>query len=395
MKNIWIFNHYATKPDEPKTRAYDIGKELAKKGHKMTIFASSFSHYQLKEKYLFGKEKYRIENLNGIRFVWIKTFPYKKNDWRRVLSMLSFSWRVFMISQKMEDKPDIIIGTCVHPFAVLSAYLVSKIKKSRFFFEVTDLWPQSMIDVGNFSSINPGILALRVLEKFLFNKAEKIIIIPPGTKEYIISRGILEEKIVWIPNAVDLSFYKNVKPYNGGASVFMYSGIFAKYSGLDVIIKSAKILEDKNINARFVLVGGGAEKENLEKLAESMDIGNLEFYGMVPKNEIAKVYEKADVFISIIKNVVSSSGVSSKKLNEYMACGRPIIFAVNSINNPVEEAKAGVTIPAENPEALAKAVEKMTNLSREERLKMAENAKEYARNNLDIKIMAEKLEKLF
>ena len=76
--NIWIFNHYATKPDEPATREYDIGKELVKRGHQITIFASSFSHYKFKEKYLAKGEKWKTENYEGVNFIWIRTFPYQK-----------------------------------------------------------------------------------------------------------------------------------------------------------------------------------------------------------------------------------------------------------------------------------------------------------------------------
>ena len=399
IKNIWIFNHYATKLDEPKTRAYDIGRELIKKGHRVTVFASSFSHYKLEEKYLRKDEKSRTEDCDGVRFVWIKTFPYKKNDWRRALNMISFAWRVFRLGRKMAEKPDIIIGTCVHPFAVLSAYLVARKKKSRFFFEITDLWPQSMIEFGAFSKNNLIVLILGVLEKYLFKKAEKIIIIPPHIDKYIISRRIPKEKIVWIPNGLDLSFYQNMKDYDGGKPnkiVCMYAGIFSQYAGLETILKAAKILQNKgNKSVKFVLLGDGAEKPKLLEMAKSLNLQNVEFHDMVPRTEVLKEYEKADVFISIIKDMVFPGGVSSKKLNDYLASGRPVIFAVTSKNNPVEEARAGITIPSEDPAALAQAAEKILVFTPEKRAKMAKNAKDYAKNYLGIKILAEKLEKLF
>lgn len=399
MKKIWIFNHYATKPDEPKTRAYDMGKELIKRGHKVTVFASSFSHYKLEEKYLQKGEEFRTENCDGIRFIWIKTFPYKKNNWRRALNMLSFAWQAFRLGKEIKEKPDLIIGTSVHPLAALSAYFVARSKKSRFFFEITDLWPQSIIDIGFFSKINPIILILRAIEKFLFRKAEKIIIIPPHIDKYIISKGVAKEKIVWIPNGLDLSFYQNMKDYDGGKPgeiVCMYSGIFSKYAGLGTILKAAKILQDKGRkNIKFVLLGAGSEKPKLLEMAKQFSLQNLEFCDMVPRTEVLKVYEKADVFISIIKDMVFSGGISSKKLNDYLASGRPIIFAVSSKNNPVEEAKAGITVSPEDPQALAEATEKILSFTPGERVKMAKNAKDYAKNHLDIKILVEKLEKLF
>ena len=104
MKNIWIFNHYATDGSGPKPRAYDMGIQLIKRGHKVTVFASSFNHYKLKEEHLGKKEKYKEKSYNGVNFIWIKTFPYKKNNWRRALNMLSFAWRAYFISKKKNEK---------------------------------------------------------------------------------------------------------------------------------------------------------------------------------------------------------------------------------------------------------------------------------------------------
>ena len=188
---IWIFNHYATKPDESATRHYDFGKELIKKGHKITIFASAFSHYKSKIKYLEPNEKWREEEIvEGLRFIWIRTFPYNKNNWRRFMNMISYSWRAFWIARKLKEKPDVIIGVCVHPFAAYIGYLLSKKKKSRFFFEVTDLWPQILVDMGIFSNRSPVTLSLRVLEKFLYKRAEKIITLWPYAHRYITNLGI-------------------------------------------------------------------------------------------------------------------------------------------------------------------------------------------------------------
>lgn len=398
MKNIWMFNHYATKPDEPKTRGYDLGRELIKKGYSVTIFASSFSHYRLEEKYLKRGEKYKIEDYNGVKFVWIRTFPYSKNDWKRFLNMFSFSWRAFWISVKMKERPDLIIGTCVHPFAVLSAYYVSKIKKSRFFFEITDLWPQNLVDLGFLSARNPLVKLAYLLESFLLSRAEKIIIIPPNIGDYLDKKKVSKEKIVWIPNGLDLSFYDTMKDYDGGEEgrlVCMYSGIFSRYAGLEIIVEAAKILQDdKQENIKILLLGGGAEKERLFKIVERYGLKNLEFIDMVPREKVLSYYENVDVFISIIKDIVSSVGVSSKKLNDYMAAGRPVIFAVNSKNNPIEDAKAGFTVKPENPKELAEAMKKMAEISPMERSEMGRRAKRYAEENLDIKVLAAKLEKL-
>lgn len=400
MKKIWIFNHYATKPDEPTTREYDIGRELIRKGHQVTIFASSFSHYKFKEKYLLSGEKWKKENYNGVIFIWIKTFPYKKNNWRRFVNMFSYTWRVFWIGKRMKERPDVIMGTCVHPFAVLSAFLLSRIKKTHFFFEVTDLWPQTLVDMGFLSSRNPLVFTLRLLEKFLYKKAEKIITLLPYANEYIAGLGISKDKIIWIPNGADLSRYETMKSYRGDKKenfIFMYLGIHSPYASLNVVLEAAEILQkEEKSNLKFVFVGEGSEKPNLIKFAQDKNLDNVEFRDMVPKDQVFKIMEEADVFISIIKDmpVLTKYGISSNKLVDYLAAGRPIIFSVSSKNNPVEEAGAGITIPPDNPKVFAETVKKIISLTPGERIRMGEDGKIYAQKNYDIKQLAEKFEKL-
>src|SRR4030042_1823040 len=105
--NIWIVNHYATPPDSPgSTRHYDFAREFIKRGHKVTIFASSFNHRTRREERLQIKQNYRSENIDGVEFVWLRTSPYYGgNDWRRVVNMLSYSFRVVPRGLKLKESP--------------------------------------------------------------------------------------------------------------------------------------------------------------------------------------------------------------------------------------------------------------------------------------------------
>jgi len=397
--NIWIFNHYATLPDEPATRSYDIGKELVKKGHKVTIFASSFSHYKFREKILQPKEKWRVEEYDGVRFIWLRTYPYKGNDWRRALNMMSYAWQAFRMGRGLKEKPDVIIGTCVHPAAAFSAYVTSVCKNSRFFFEVTDLWPQTLVDMGVLSEKNPVTWCLRCLEKFLYQKAERIIVLLPHADKYITCLGIPRDKIIWTPIGVDLSQYEDIKTYDGGISevfTIMYLGGHAKYHGLEVVLEAANILQNEaKSNVRFILVGDGPEKPNLIMLSQNLNLHNIEFRDMVPKYEATKLIGEADALIQCFKALdLLKYGVSPLKIFDYLPSGRPILCAMRGSNNPVEEAKAGITIPPENPQALAQAVTELIAMPPEERIQMGKNGLEYMKKYHDIRILTDKLESI-
>ena len=94
MKNIWIFNHYAQCPKFPGgTRHYDFALELIKRGYEVTIFASGFHYTLLKDIVKYNNKGYYIEIVDGIRFVWVKTFAYKINDIKRLVNTVSYYWK--------------------------------------------------------------------------------------------------------------------------------------------------------------------------------------------------------------------------------------------------------------------------------------------------------------
>jgi glycosyltransferase involved in cell wall biosynthesis len=402
MKNIWIVNHYATLEDEPATRSYDFAKKLVKKGYKTTILASSFSHYKFQEKKNYRRKKYLTEEHEGVKFIWIKTFPYYRNNWRRVFNMIIFSWRVFYVGRKLEEKPNIIIGVSVHPLAALSAYFLAKNKNSRFFLEITDLWPEILIDMGIVSKKSPVVFILRKLEKFLFDRAEKIITLWPLAYKYIEKLGFPKEKVTWIPHFVDFVRFTDLRPYDGGINKkifkFIYSGIHSDYANLETVIEAASILQKENEKrVKFIFVGNGSEKLKLVRMAEELKLENLEFMDMIPKTEIYKVLNEADALIFTLKNMplLLKYGISSNKLIDYLAAGRPLIFSANSDNNPVKEARAGITVSAQNSKDFVLAVKNIINLKPEQRFQMGQNARKYAEKYHDLNILVKKLEDLW
>ena len=395
--NIWILNHYADTPNEQATRSYDLGKQLVKRGHRVTVFASSFSHYRFREERLQHGETLKDEVYEGMRFIWVRTSPYNGNTWRRAVNMLSYSWRAFWIGACLEAKPDVIIGTCVHPFAPLSAHLLSVLKGCRFFYEVTDLWPQTLVDMGVLSQRSPITWGLRLLEQYLFRKADRIISLLPHIDAYLKDVGIPEGKAVWIPNGVDLSLFQHLTPYDGAVSgpfTVMYVGGHSKYHRLQVVFDAAKILQDEGWNnVRFVFVGDGAEKPHLVMYSRKLQLNNVEFRGLVPKRDLFRVLGEADALVYSFRSLpLLKYGVSPVKIFDYLASGRPILYALEGRNNPVAEAGAGITIPPEDPKALAKGIIELLTMRPEIRIQMGRRGVEYVTQYHSMSILAKRLE---
>src|SRR6516162_1132395 len=142
--NIWWVSQYASTPDQQFTTQYDLAHKLVQKGHSVTFFAAGFSHYKFREIRLKNGEGWREELCNGVRFVWIKTPPYRTNNWKRAYNLCAFAWRAYCIARRRREVPDLVIGTTFQPLASLCAYCISVSKGRPFVFEVKDLWPLTM-----------------------------------------------------------------------------------------------------------------------------------------------------------------------------------------------------------------------------------------------------------
>jgi glycosyltransferase involved in cell wall biosynthesis len=406
-KNVWILNHYAISPDmSGGTRHYDLGKELVRRGHKVTIFASGFSHNTKKYMKVHPKERYKIENYNGVRFVWLNTTLYYGNDWRRILNMISYGVRVLSVCRGIE-KPDVIIGSSVHPFAVLAAWWLARRYKTRFIFEVRDLWPQTAVEIGLIKSTGIPARILYAWEKFMYKKAEKIIVLLPNAKEYIEKCGIDPQKIVWIPNGVDLEEFDKSVHFDSSlktAKVFekykdkfkvVYAGAHGSANGLEVVINAAYLLFEKSENIHFFLIGDGPEKKKLIKKAQERAVDNITFLDSVPKSQVPAILQRSDLLMFCLRNLdIYKYGISLNKMYDYFASGKPVIMSGDAINNIIQEAKAGINVEPENPEALAKGILKIKNMTLEERQKLGANGRTYVEKYHNARALADILEKI-
>lgn len=354
--NIWIFNHYAVGPNSNGiTRHFDLAKELVKLGHRVTIFASSFNHQKrLEEKEYKRKELFKKEVYNNVNFYWIKTTPYKKNDIKRIKNMLSYTVRAFFTVKKVEETPDIVIGSLMHPLAALLGYYVANKYKAKFYFEERDLWPQSLIDLGKVSPQNPLVKILSKLELFLYKKADKIIVLFDKAPNYVVSRGIDSKKVIYLPNGISLERYKSnngnlpeelQKVFANYQDKFLivYTGAHSLANYLEAVLDIALMVQKRTNNIQFLLIGDGPAKNLLIKKATMEGIKNVKFLPPVEKEYIPSLLKRADAGIIALKNLeVYKWGISLNKMYDYMAAGLPIIMFTSLKNNVVSDNGLGI-----------------------------------------------------
>lgn len=404
MKNIWILNHYAVPPGMGGgTRHFDLAAELVKKGYSVTIFASSYNHFSRKE-VIKSNERVKEESINGVRFVWLRTKPrYEGNGIKRLLNMVSYLFNVLKV-RKNYVKPDIVIGSSVHLFAPLAAYFICRKADARFLCEVRDLWPQTLIDMGTISNYHPLAVFFRSIERFVYKRASKIITLLPGAYQYISRFGVDKEKVVYIPNGVDIKKFddnnKEVKDLNildSKSFNCVYAGAHGEANKLDNILDAAKIIQSMgNNNIKFYFIGDGPEKNKLIEYSREKNLDNAKFIEQVDKSFIPGILAHSDLLIFNLKDVdVFKYGISSNKLFDYMCASKPIVFACKCYNDIVADAGAGISVPPENPKELADAIMSVYRMTDSERNELGHNGRKYVESYHNIEYLADKLEECF
>lgn len=387
MSEIWWVNQYAITPDLPGgTRHYDFGVELAKRGHRVKIFASDLSLSLRKRTKLRPDQLFSIEERDGVQFVWIASAEYQRNDWRRAWNMLSFSLNLLRVARTLavDARPDVIIGSSPHPFGALAATRIARNTGARFYLELRDLWPQALVDMGGLRESHPAVRLMRGIEQYLYAQAEKFIILAQGSERYLRDRGVEASRIVFVPNGVHLGHFSPREDRNASRKRFgftqftiVYAGAHGPANALGTIIAAARLVKDLPIE--FVLVGDGPAKQELERRAIDVGTSNVRFLPPVAKGDIPDLLSAADAAIITLKNAAAFAyGISPNKLFDYMAAARPIVCAVpGDMARMVQEAGAGIAVPPEDPEALARAVRDLVSLPADVRQSFGEQGRAY------------------
>lgn len=398
---IWIINHYALHPSQAGgTRHFTLAKHLVERGHRVTLVASSVDYTSRTDTRLQSRESWHGEVHDGVSFVWLRTPPYSGNGLGRVANMLAFAAQVrFALAKYTPERPDIVLGSSPHPFAALAAERVARRLRVPFVLEVRDLWPQSLLDLGNFSEHHPFIMGLDWIERYLYRAADRIICLLPGAEGHIRSRGASAGKITWIPNGIDLSLVPPYSPPQANGNLrLMYAGAHGIANGLYTILDAAALLRTDGLADRvmFEFVGDGPEKPRLKKRTTEMGLLNVKFTDPLPKDRIHEKMQQADAFLMLLKDSpVFRWGISPNKLFDYMVSARPVIFGVNTPVNPVQATRAGITILADDPYALVEAIKRLLSTSIEERMEMGLRGREYVEQHHDMSRLAGTLEEVF
>lgn len=365
---ILVVNQYVVPPEcGGGTRHIDLARVWSANGHEVRLVGSSFNHFA-------GASGARIPRQTqlgeGMVLRSLYSPGYAGNGVRRIVDMVVFAL-VAAIHALCRHRPDIIVGSSPQPFAAFGAFAVAKLRRVPFVFEIRDLWPQTLVDLGGMRESAWSTKALYSLERLLISKSDVVVAVPPATDQYLSEHSVPCRRLVHIPNgsatlhaepASDESMKRHGVSRN---NYFAYAGSLGAANGVDALVEAMGHLPG---DSTLLIMGDGPERARLEKVANELAPSRVLFTGQVAKGEALGMLRSslANIF-HLVDAPVFRYGLSPNKLMDYLAAGRPIVYAGPQVPNPAS--KSGVAIEAKPGDArsIAAALLEVTGLSADER----------------------------
>ncbi|MEN9334945.1 MAG: hypothetical protein RLY35_2125 [Bacteroidota bacterium] len=344
QKNIWFVSQYAGGPGiGMQYRQFLFCKQLIQNGHQASIISSSFSHLF---DHLPEANHGRIED---VYYHWVQTPHYKKSiSIGRFWNMIVFAIKLIFLNDEELGQPDLIIVSSPSMLPIATALKWRRKYRCKVFFEVRDIWPLTLQELGGLSKYHPLVLFMRYFERLAYKKSDLVISLLPHAQEHFVQSGMSKEKFRYLPNGVEINNNNKtihnevIFPFPTDSFVVGYGGSIGKANALHYLIQAAHLLKNEK-NIQFVIIGKGDELSRLKQ--ESNVLSNVHFLPAMEKSQFLKAMENFDLcYIGLEKESLFRFGVSPNKLFDYMMAKKPILYAIDSGNKPVDEAQCGWSV---------------------------------------------------
>ena len=397
MHILYLHQYFATRKGTTGTRSYEFSRYLVCRGHRVTMMTSGLANRE--SPVPDGKEYTELET-EGIHIVPIAAAYNDPNvgngmsGWQRMLSFYQFASLAARVGKKL-PRPDAVFATHTPLPIGLAGLALSRHFGVPFVFEVRDLWPEALVNVGALS--NPvAIWWLRRMATRIYAGADHIVALSPGIKEGIIRAGVPEERVIVIPNGSDLDLFG---PHVDGSAERARLGLGEKFAagyfgamglanGLEYTIEAARILAERGSD-RIVLIlhGAGAKRSELEQTARNCGLSNVVFSDPAPgKEHVARLVAACQACM-VIYRATREQSWSPNKMFDALAAGKPVLINVPGwLGETIENNHCGRSLDPHQPQMLADALQELAadpQLCR----RMGENARalaerEFAREKL-------------
>jgi glycogen synthase len=329
-------------------------------------------------------KNYGVENIYGVPH--FRTYSGKlneqvKEDTKNIFINIKKFFRIISFKRKilklvLKEKPDILNAHAMF-FCAYPTILIGKKMQLPVFYEVRSLWEERRKDFGSFNILRKiEFMVLRKIETYCINNANHIVVINENLKQDIIKRGILEDKITVIGNAVDIDFLERqrtrMSKEKRDSITFGYVGSISPIEGLDSLIELFKTNFEKN---RLLIYGRGKESYINNLKIQISDYDNIEYRGEIDRNEIFRAYENIDIIVNPRVKLKITDTVTPLKPLEAMAIGKIVIASnVGGMKELIDNDINGFLFEADSINELERCIKKILNLSLSEKQTIISNA---------------------
>ena len=402
MHIIIIYQFFQSEDEPGHSLTYNLVQNLALKGNKVTVLCSKIGYMKGCTTNLSSKQKlFQKTKVDSVEVIRIWSYLGLHSSYMgRIFNYISFSISS-AIAMLFIKKPNIVLISSPPLFYAFSTGLVCFLRRIPFILEVRDLWPTSLIELGAIKNrLIKNLMFL--MEKFLYHRSDKTIVLTKGIKNYLLKIGIPDKKIAFIHCGVN--FIKMYPDFNAGMTirnqyswdnkrVVMYFGALGEANNIDVIIRAAENLKF-NKDIIFVLIGDGIRKEKIIQDVANLKLENVLILPALSKNEGRKFLSAADACIVTLKDLDIFKGAIPTKLIDYMACARPVLCGVRGeAEEIVHNSHCGYVF---NPNDEKQLVYYLLKILRNDKksIELGRNGYNYAIKNFSIEKMHQEYEKV-
>jgi len=384
---------------EPFFKGVAFATELVRRGHEVEVL-TGFPNYPGGNVY----PGYRIrpwqrESIAGIPILRVPLYPsHDRSVPGRIANYGTFALSA-AIGSVFVKRPDVIY--VYHPPATigLPAATARMFHRVPIVYDVQDLWPDTVAVTGMVNS-SAVLSVLGRWCRFVYRRADRLVVLSPGFKAALVQRGVAEAKVDVIYNWCDeVPSGRNGAPValgSPGEFNILFAGTMGLAQGLAAVLEAARICASSVPQARFVFIGGGADRERLERLASEIAPSNVRFLPRQPMSEIGRFLAAADVLLVHLKNDPLFEITIPSKTQAYLAAGKPILMAVRGDAAAlVQRSGSGLVCEPESPAGIAAAVAELASLPPQRLVEMGRAGSEFYHREMSLSEGVSRFERVF
>lgn len=364
MRVLILTQYYPPEIGAPQTRLPAFARELRRRGHEVEV-VTAMPHHLIGRTYPgYEKKFYMREWMDGVCVHRTWVYAATGTGMRRMLNYLSFT-ATSVLGLAMARRPDVVFVESPPLSLALTGWLAAKLRGASMVFNVADLWPDSVRELGVMSD-GWMLRAAERLEAWAYRRAHIVNAVTDGIDRVLREKkSVPAAKLRFLPNGIDIDSFVPRAPDEAllaqlntdGRRVFLYAGTHGIGQALHRVVDAAKLVEDEAI---VLFVGSGPTKPYIMKHAQRIGATNVRFVDPVPLDVMPRYFSIA--YASIVPLVQSelTRGARPSKLFPAMASGVPILYSGEGEGaNLVSDAGVGLVVTPENPHDMAAAMRRL------------------------------------